>query len=104
MFMSHEAPVRRTLADIIQEKITEKKTEIQSQMSGANHHILNLYYEELYFGYIVYLFRAILAMFYASNSPTYQIFIKCLDMLRYLDSKSVCMRISMLNMMSLVGK
>ncbi|CAH1773639.1 unnamed protein product [Owenia fusiformis] len=33
MFMSHDAPARRTLADIIQEKITEKQTEIQSQMS-----------------------------------------------------------------------
>jgi len=34
MFMSSKQPVRRTLADIIQEKLTEKKTEIQSQMTG----------------------------------------------------------------------
>ena len=33
-FMSHNPPARRTLADIIQEKLTEKKTEIQSQMTG----------------------------------------------------------------------
>ncbi|KAK3087531.1 hypothetical protein FSP39_007140 [Pinctada imbricata] len=33
MFMSKEAPVKRTLADIIMEKITEKQTEIHSQMS-----------------------------------------------------------------------
>ena len=32
--MSHNPPARRTLADIIQEKITEKQTEIQSQMTG----------------------------------------------------------------------
>ena len=32
--MSHNPPARRTLADIIQEKITEKQTEIQSQMIG----------------------------------------------------------------------
>ncbi|XP_053382277.1 bystin-like isoform X2 [Mercenaria mercenaria] len=32
-FMSHNPPARRTLADIIQEKLTEKKTEIQSQMT-----------------------------------------------------------------------
>lgn len=33
-FMSDKAPVRRTLADIIMEKITEKKTEIHTEMSG----------------------------------------------------------------------
>ncbi|XP_013418752.1 bystin [Lingula anatina] len=33
MFMSSNPPVKRTLADIIQEKITEKKTEVQSKMS-----------------------------------------------------------------------
>lgn len=33
MFMSKEPQVRRTLADIIQEKITEKQTEIRTQMS-----------------------------------------------------------------------
>lgn len=33
MFMSDKPPERRTLADIIQEKITEKQTEIASQMS-----------------------------------------------------------------------
>lgn len=36
MFMSHNPPVRRTLADIIMEKITEKQTEIKTQLSG-NH-------------------------------------------------------------------
>lgn len=34
-FMSAAPPTRRTLADIIQEKITEKKTEIQEQTSQA---------------------------------------------------------------------
>ena len=34
MFMSKNPPAQRTLADIIQEKLTEKQTEIQSQMSG----------------------------------------------------------------------
>ena len=34
-FMSKDAPVRRTLADVIMEKIQEKKTEIESQMSGT---------------------------------------------------------------------
>lgn len=34
MFMSKDPPVRRTLADIIMEKITEKQTEIRTQMSG----------------------------------------------------------------------
>lgn len=33
-FMSNDPSKRRTLADIIQEKLTEKRTEIQSQMSG----------------------------------------------------------------------
>lgn len=33
-FMSKEAPTRRTLADVIMEKIQDKKTEIESQMSG----------------------------------------------------------------------
>ncbi|XP_062605580.1 bystin-like [Saccostrea cucullata] len=33
MFMCKDPPVRRTLADIIMEKITEKQTEIRSQMS-----------------------------------------------------------------------
>nr|XP_022286984.1 bystin-like isoform X1 [Crassostrea virginica] len=33
MFMSKEPPVKRTLADIIMEKITEKQTEIRTQMS-----------------------------------------------------------------------
>lgn len=33
MFMSKDPPVRRTLADIIMEKITEKQTEIRTQMS-----------------------------------------------------------------------
>ena len=35
MFMSTEPTKHRTLADIIMEKITEKKTEVQSQMSGT---------------------------------------------------------------------
>lgn len=34
-FMSKNPPARRTLADIIQEKLTEKKTEIQSQLSDG---------------------------------------------------------------------
>ncbi|KAL5004349.1 hypothetical protein ScPMuIL_017805 [Solemya velum] len=34
-FMSDNPSVRRTLADIIQEKITEKQTEIQTQMSDV---------------------------------------------------------------------
>lgn len=33
MFMSKEPPQRQTLADIIMEKIKDKKTEIESQMS-----------------------------------------------------------------------
>lgn len=33
-FMSHLPGQRRTLADIIQEKLTEKRTEIESQLSG----------------------------------------------------------------------
>lgn len=33
MFMSKDPPMRRTLADIIMEKITEKQTEIRTQMS-----------------------------------------------------------------------
>lgn len=32
--MSREAPARRTLADVIMEKIQDKKTEIESHMSG----------------------------------------------------------------------
>lgn len=34
--MSQTASVRRTLADIINEKITEKATEIRTQLSGFN--------------------------------------------------------------------
>ena len=34
-FMSKETPKRRTLADAIMEKIQDKKTEIESQMSGT---------------------------------------------------------------------
>ena len=33
-FMSKDTPARRTLADVIMEKIRDKKTEIESQMSG----------------------------------------------------------------------
>jgi len=33
-FMSKDTPARRTLADVIMEKIQDKKTEIESQMSG----------------------------------------------------------------------
>jgi hypothetical protein len=36
MFMSEKAPTRRTLADIIMEKITEKQTEIKTEMSGKD--------------------------------------------------------------------
>ena len=46
-FMSKNPPARRTLADIIQEKLTEKQTELQSQMSGktmATIHWLFTYY------------------------------------------------------------
>lgn len=32
--MSKDTPARRTLADVIMEKIKDKKTEIESQMSG----------------------------------------------------------------------
>ncbi|CAD5114335.1 DgyrCDS3473 [Dimorphilus gyrociliatus] len=35
-FMSTTGPVRRTLADIIQEKLTEKKTEIETELSDKN--------------------------------------------------------------------
>lgn len=34
VFMSKDTPARRTLADVIMEKIQDKKTEIESQMSG----------------------------------------------------------------------
>ena len=34
VFMSKDTPARRTLADVIMEKIRDKKTEIESQMSG----------------------------------------------------------------------
>ena len=33
-FMSQEAPVKRTLADIIMSKITEKQTEIETLKTG----------------------------------------------------------------------
>lgn len=39
MFMSKDPPVRQTLADIIMEKITEKQTEIRTQMSGEGHRV-----------------------------------------------------------------
>lgn len=39
MFMSKDPPMRRTLADIIMEKITEKQTEIRTQMSGEGHRV-----------------------------------------------------------------
>ena len=35
-FMAPNAPARRTLADIIMEKLTEKQTEVASQMSGKH--------------------------------------------------------------------
>ena len=35
-FMSEKPQDRRTLADIIMERINEKKTELQSQMSGMS--------------------------------------------------------------------
>ena len=34
MFLSGDAPSRRTLAEVIMEKIQDKKTEIESQMTG----------------------------------------------------------------------
>ena len=43
MFMSKEPPVKRTLADIIMEKITEKQTEIRTQMSGVAHCVCVFY-------------------------------------------------------------
>ncbi|KAK6173679.1 hypothetical protein SNE40_017087 [Patella caerulea] len=40
MFMSQNPPVKRTLADIIMEKLTEKQTEIRSQLSeGSELHV-----------------------------------------------------------------
>ncbi|XP_070533790.1 bystin-like [Ptychodera flava] len=36
MFMNKAAPMRRTLADIIMEKLTEKQTEVASQMSDTS--------------------------------------------------------------------
>ena len=38
--MSKDTPARRTLADVIMEKIKDKKTEIESQMSGMIYVIL----------------------------------------------------------------
>ena len=38
-FMSSQPTERKTLADIIMEKINEKKTEIRSQISGRLHYI-----------------------------------------------------------------
>ena len=43
-FMSSQPTERKTLADIIMEKINEKKTEIRSQISGR----LHLYFCSLY--------------------------------------------------------
>ena len=34
-FMAKDAPARRTLGDIIMEKLTEKQTEVASQMTGT---------------------------------------------------------------------
>ena len=34
LFMSDQPPVRRTLADIVMEKIRDKKTELSTVMSG----------------------------------------------------------------------
>ena len=34
-FMSQEAPIKRTLADIIMSKITEKQTEIETLKTGT---------------------------------------------------------------------
>lgn len=36
LFMSNKSQTRRTIADLIMEKLTEKKTEIQTQMSEMN--------------------------------------------------------------------
>ncbi|MED6259656.1 hypothetical protein ATANTOWER_027455 [Ataeniobius toweri] len=38
LFMNKNAPVRRTLADIIMEKITEKQTEVGTVMSEVSGH------------------------------------------------------------------
>lgn len=45
-FMSKEAPTRRTLADVIMEKIQDKKTEIESHMSGMGLHIIYIAYKK----------------------------------------------------------
>ena len=60
MFMSKQPPVKRTLADIIMEKITEKQTEIRTQMSGKysknlkneNHEIMNILNKAFLFSWI----------------------------------------------------
>ena len=51
LFMSANPPARRTLADIIQEKITEKQTEIASQISDNARSVLhyNILYALLLF-------------------------------------------------------
>lgn len=48
LFMSNKAQTKRTIADLIMEKLTEKKTEIQSQMSetGGAHSQINMQIDE----------------------------------------------------------
>ena len=42
-FMNHDKPVARTLAEIIKDKLTEKKTELQSQFSGKTRVMNKIY-------------------------------------------------------------
>jgi essential nuclear protein 1 len=42
MFMNHNPAPRRTLADIIMEKITEKQTELQTQFSDVGSECLHI--------------------------------------------------------------
>jgi len=62
MFMNNGAQPRRTLADLIMEKITEKKTEIESQMSDTtqNNKELDPRVEEMYteVGKILHKYRS----------------------------------------------
>lgn len=62
MFMNNAAQPRRTLADLIMEKITEKKTEIESQMSDTTQNLKDLdpRVEEMYaeVGKILHKYRS----------------------------------------------
>jgi hypothetical protein len=43
MFMNHKPAPRRTLADIILEKITQKQTELQTQFSDAGSECFSIF-------------------------------------------------------------